>query len=50
MDDRKILLLLWNRAERAIEAMAKKYGRRLYYTARNILGLHEEAEESVNDT
>ena len=50
MDDRKILLLLWNRAERAIEAMAKKYGRRLYYMTRNILGIHEEAEESVNDT
>ena len=50
MDDRTILLLLWNRAERAIEAMAKKYGRRLYCTARNILGIHEEAEESVNDT
>ena len=50
MEDRKILLLLWNRAERAIEAMAKKYGRRLYCTARNILGIHEEAEESVNDT
>ena len=50
MDDRKILLLLWNRAERAIDAMAKKYGRRLYHTARNILGIHEDAEESVNDT
>ena len=50
MEDRKILLLLWNRAERAIEAMVKKYGRRLYCTARNILGVHEEAEESVNDT
>lgn len=50
MEDRKILLLLWNRAERAIEAMAKKYGRRLHHTAWNILGLHEEAEETVNDT
>ena len=50
MEDRKILLLLWNRAERAIEAMAEKYGRRLHHTAWNILGLHEEAEETVNDT
>ena len=50
MEDRMILLLLWNRAERAIEAMAKKYGGRLYRTARNILDRHEEAEESVNDT
>ena len=50
MDDRKILLLLWNRTERAVEAMAKKYGGRLYRTARNILARHEDAEESVNDT
>ena len=26
MEDRKILLLLWNRTECALEAMAKKYG------------------------
>ena len=50
MDDRKILFLLWNRVEGAIEAMARKYGRRLYQTARNILDIHEDAEESVNDT
>ena len=50
MEDRKILALLWKRAEQALEAMAKKYGRRLYLTARNILGIHEDAEESVNDT
>ena len=50
MEDKKILLLLWNRAERALEAMARKYGGRLYRTARNILSRHEDAEESVNDT
>ena len=50
MEDRKILALLWNRAERALDAMAKKYGGRLYRTAQNILNRHEDAEESVNDT
>ena len=50
MEDRKILALLWNRAERALDAMAKKYGGRLYRTARNILNRHEDAEESVSDT
>lgn len=50
MEDKKIMLLLWNRAERALDAMAKKYGGRLYRTARNILTRHEDAEESVNDT
>jgi len=50
MDDKKILTLLWNRAETAIEALAQRYGLRLYQTARNILRYHEDAEESVNDT
>ena len=50
MDDRKILKLLLNRAEEAIEAMAAKFGRRLTATARHILGDWREAEESVNDT
>ena len=50
MEDRKILSLLWKRAERALDAMARRYGPRLYRTARNILGIHEDAEETVNDT
>lgn len=50
MDDSKIILLLWNRAESALEALAKKFGARLFATARNILGSPEDAEESVNDT
>lgn len=50
MDDTLIVQLLWQRAERAIGQMAKKFGKRLYSTARNILGRHEDAEESVNDT
>lgn len=50
MEDKKILELLWNRVESALEALAKKFGRRLLYTAMNILGNPEDAEEAVNDT
>ena len=50
MEDRKILKLLLTRAEEAIEAMAKAFGRRLTQTARHILGDWREAEESVSDT
>lgn len=50
MDDSKIIALLWARAENAIEALAQKYGPRLYGIARNILGDHHDAEECVNDT
>ena len=50
MEDKKILELLWNRVEAALDALAKKFGRRLLYTAMNILGNPEDAEEAVNDT
>ena len=50
MDDAGIVRLLWGRLERGITEMTKKFGKRLYRTAMNILGRHEDAEESVNDT
>lgn len=50
MEDHKIIALLWQRTERAIEAMARKFGSRLHQTALNILGCREDAEESVSDT
>ncbi len=50
MDDQKIIKLLWQRAESAIEALAKKFGNRLMSIAMNILGVHQDAEETVNDT
>lgn len=50
MEDKQILELLWNRIESAIDALAKKFGKRLLYTAMNILGNPQDAEESVNDT
>ena len=50
MDDRKILQLLWARAENAIDALQHKYGIRLLQTAANILEDPQDAEEAVNDT
>ncbi len=50
MEDKKIIELLWNRIEAALEAIAKKFGKRLLYTAMNILGNPQDAEEAVNDT
>lgn len=50
MEDRKILKLLLTRSEWAIDAMAKSYGKRLMATAMHILGIHQDAEETVNDT
>ena len=50
MEDQKIIKLLWSRTESAVEALAKKYGKRLLTIALNILGIYQDAEESVNDT
>ena len=50
MEDKKIIRLLWLRAEQALEALAKKFGVRLLKTAENILGNRPDAEEAVNDT
>ena len=50
MEDKKIIRLLFARSETAIDALAAKSGKRLYRTAMNILGIHEDAEEAVSDT
>lgn len=50
MDDKKILKMLLERAQSAVDAMAKRYGKRLMSIAMNILGVRQDAEESVNDT
>ncbi len=50
MDDKKLLKLLWERAESALAILAKQYGKRLLAIAMNILGVQQDAEESVNDT
>ncbi len=50
MEDSKILDLLWNRAEGALDALERKYGKLLHRIAYNILGREEDAQECVNDT
>ena len=50
MEDQQILQMLYNRAETAIDALAKRFGACLYAIAHNILGSREDAEECTNDT
>ncbi len=50
MNDSKIILLLWNRAEDAISALEAAYGRLLYRIAYNILAVPQDAQECVNDS
>lgn len=50
MDDKEIIVLLWNRAERAIDALKARFGKNLYRIAKNILEDHQDAEEAENDT
>jgi RNA polymerase sigma-70 factor (ECF subfamily) len=50
MEDRQIIELLFSRAEIAIDALAKKFGKRLYSLTMNILHSGRDAEECVNDT
>ena len=48
-EDQEIIALYWARSERAIQETAAKYGNYCRTIARNVLGSHEDAEESVND-
>lgn len=45
-----ITKLLWERSEQGLVELARRFGRRLYQTALNIIGIREDAEEAVNDT
>ena len=38
MEDKNIIKLLWQRSESAIEALSKRFGKRLMWIAMNILG------------
>jgi len=49
LEDQEILDLYLNRNEAAITETRAKYGLRLYKIAINILHVHEDAEECVND-
>lgn len=50
MDEQHLLQLLWDRSQRAPEALNQAYSKLLYRIASNILGDHHMAEECVNDT
>lgn len=50
MEDKRIIQLLWDRTEQAVDALAAKFGKRLLQTALNILSHRQDAEEAVNDT
>lgn len=50
MQDERIVALYWERNESAISETDKKYGRRLFNIAYNILSEREDSLESVNDT
>ena len=50
MEDQKLLTLLWQRSETAIEGLSRRFGQRLMSMAMQLLGRPQDAEESVNDT
>ena len=49
MEDAQIVALYWARDENAIAETERKYGRFCRALAENILSIHEDAEECVND-
>ena len=50
MEDRKIVKLLFARAENAISELSLRFGKQLHGIAYNILENHSDAEECTNDT
>lgn len=50
MDDKKILDLLWQRSEQAIDALMERFGTLLQRICMNILGDPQDAQECVSDT
>ena len=50
MEDKQIIELYFQRNETAISETANKYGAFCHKIAMNILSIHEDAEECVNDT
>lgn len=49
MDDKRIVGLLLERSERAIEVVSRKYGKLCHHIARGILETEEDVSECVND-
>ena len=50
MEDKKIVQLLFARAENAISELSARFGKQLHRIAYNILENHQDAEECTNDT
>ena len=50
MEDNMILDMFFARDEKALEAAASKYGRRLFRMSNNVLHNKEDSDECVNDT
>lgn len=50
MEEWQLLELLWQRSDRALPALAAKFGVTLHRLSMNILGSPEDAEECVSDT
>ena len=50
MEDKKIVKLLFARAENAISELSRRFGKQLYRIVYNILGNQMDAEECTNDT
>ena len=50
MEDKKIVQLLFARAESAISELSTRFGKQLHRIAYNILENHSDAEECTNDT
>ena len=50
MEDKKIIQLLFARAETAISELSTRFGKQLHRIAYNILENQSDAEESTNDT
>ena len=50
MEDKKIVQLLFSRAENAISELSARFGKQLHRIAFNILENHQDAEECTNDT
>lgn len=50
MEDRKIIMLLYARAESAIDVLQQKFGKLIYKICVNILQVPQDAQECTNDT
>lgn len=50
MEDRKIVMLLFDRVESVIDVLQQKFGKLIYKICMNILQVPQDAQECTNDT